>query len=72
MNTPKNQQELLQIIQEQDKQIRSMRQAIGRLEKKVTQLAILAERTQGVARRNGENTVILESRIQAIQRMLQQ
>ena len=47
MQTPKTQKELLQIIEEQEIQIRGLKQAMMRMEQRVRQLAVIAERTQG-------------------------
>ncbi len=70
MDTPKTQKELLQIIVEQDKQIRSLKQAMMRLEKKVQGIAMVTESNRGQTRRLNENANILADHIRTIQRKL--
>lgn len=66
MNTPKNQQQLLLVIQEQDKQIQSLRQAMIRLERKMMSIAMLAERNQGKTHRLREENQVLTEHIRII------
>ena len=63
MQTPKNQKELLQLLQEQDKRIEEMRKAIIRLESKLKMAVTLSERVQGQNRRLQEQTAILTTKL---------
>ena len=56
MDAPKNQSQLLQIIAEQDTQIRALKQAMMRMEQKMLLIHRLAERNQGNLRRQGDQT----------------
>ncbi len=70
MDKPKNQQDLLRIITEQDTQIRSLKNAMMRMEQKLQKLAMAVERNQGVTRRLNENTHVLTDHVREIEKVL--
>ncbi len=56
-------EELRKIINQQADQIKTLKQALLRLEKQVKKVATVAERAQGQARRNQENIQIINHKI---------
>ena len=66
MKTPKNQAELLQIIEEQEKQLRTLKQAIIRLEQVVRNVSTISNRNQGNYLRLSERMRTIDSNIRQI------
>lgn len=63
MKTPKTQKELLDIIENQNKQIDSLRKAVALLEKRINMVSVNAERTRHQNRRLNEQIQLLQLRV---------
>lgn len=66
MDIPKNQQELIKILLDQEKQIDSLKKAIERMNAVLRQVSKLAENTQSRVQRVSHETKILSENIRVI------
>jgi len=56
MEIPKNQNDLIKLLIEQDKKIESMRKAIMRLEQRLQKTAMLTEKVRYATKKQGDKT----------------
>ena len=70
MEIPKTQQELIRLLFEQDKHIKSLRTALNRLQTKVVQVAQITERVQGDNIRLRERSQRLDEQVRDLKRKL--